>query len=101
MNSGIFKIEMVLPVNHSANTPFVFFCGQQNSSLGDKPCIRVPHDPREPSSRRALPHYRRVRTRYVYMINIFTPPKHVREDSQDGAYQMSIPTSFLSLAHSP
>ena len=52
-------------------------------------------------SRRALPHYRRVRTRYVYMINIFTPPKHVREDSQDGAYQMSIPTSFLSLAHSP
>ena len=48
MNSGIFKIEMVLPDNHSANTPFVFFCGQQNSFLGDT-CTRVPHDPREPS----------------------------------------------------
>ena len=49
MNSGIFKIEMVLPVNHSANTPFVLCCGQQNSFLRDKLCwyrIRVPHGPR-------------------------------------------------------
>ena len=90
MNSGIFKIEMVLPVTHSANTPFVFFCGQKNSFLGDNPCIRVPHDPREPSSRRALPHYRRVRTCYVYMINMSAK-----------ILGMMIPTSFSSLAHSP
>ena len=49
MNSGIFKIEMVLPVNHSTNTPFVLCCGEQNSFLSDKPCrhrIGVPHGPR-------------------------------------------------------